>query len=548
MMKHNLLLFLLFLGILSFSGKAAGQTNGMTAKLVVGIVADPMGYDWIDKYWEYLGPGGLKTLVNEGASFQGAELNHFLAGTGPSHASLSTGSTPYQHGIIGDVWYNRLRKEETESTYDYLVKTIGSNSRYGRHSPKQLLTPTLGDALKNSVFPDSRVISISLKPEAAILMGGYLADGCYWFDPASGNWISSSAYMDQLPDWVTSYNNKSRPDELISNDWKLLLPESSYQYCNPDNQEYEFGFYNNFHEFPYNLSRLKKESLSQDYEILLDVPAGNTLTTEMALAAFFNENLGLDNDPDLLLVSYSAISSLVNKFGPESREVMDAILRLDTEIANLLKAIEEKLGKEEVLLFFTGTHGSSWNVDHARSQGLPAGRFRSLNAVALTNSYLSALYGENQWIENYLNQQVYIDQTLVDQNNLSLPEVQEKAARFLNQFDGVASAMPSDRMINSSLVNHQGSLMQNTFYPSRSGDILIVLMPGWIEDGEQVADYSSPYSYDIRIPLIWWGMDISRKTIQTEARIQDIAPTIIQALRITYPISGTGKSLLHLIE
>ena len=143
----------------------------------------------------------------------------------------------------------------------------------------------------------------------------------------------------------------------------------------------------------------------------------------------------MDDSPDILLVSFSAISNLARKFGPESMEVMDAVVRLDSEIAKLLKTLEEKVGKENVLAFFTGTHGCSWNVDYARSIGLPAGRFRAMNAVALTNSYLSALYGENQWIENYRNQQVYLDQTLIDQNNLTLPDIQEKAARFLNQFD-----------------------------------------------------------------------------------------------------------------
>lgn len=541
-----------FLIIISLSIIASlglkGQSSGKVPKLVVGIVADPMGYDWIDKYWDYLGPGGLKKLVEEGVSFQNTELNHFLAGTGPSHASLSTGATPYQHGIIADSWYHRLRREETNSTRDYLSRTIGSNSQQGRHSPQQLLTPTFGDALKNSVFPQSKVISIALKPEAAILLGGHLADGCYWFDPSSGNWISSSAYTESLPSWVNNYNNRSRPDEMISEDWDLYLTASNYQHCNPDNQDFEIPFFNEFKEFPYNIKRLKRASLNQDYEILLNIPAGNSLTTEMAISAFYNEQLGIDKDPDLLLVSYSAISSLVNQFGPESMEVMDAVIRLDTEISRLLLAIEERIGKENLIVFFTATHGSSWNVDYAKSQGLPAGRFRSLNAIALTNSYLSALYGDNQWIEYYLNQQVYLNQTLVDQNELSLPEVQEKTARFLNQFDGIASALPADRMVNASLVNHQGSLIQNSFYPSRSGDILIVLKPGWIEDGKQVADYNSPYSYDTRIPLIWWGMDIAPGTIQTDARIQDIAPTIIRLLRITYPISGTGKSLHHLFK
>ncbi len=548
-MRHLLItIYILFFGF-TVNNPANGQSQRSVPKLVLGIVADPMGHDWIDKYWEYLGPDGLKKLVEGGTSFEQTNLNHFLAGTGPSHASISTGTTPYQHGIIADSWYNRLEKGEISCTKDFLTHTIGSNSQAGKHSLKQLLTPTFGDALKGSVYPDSRVISIALKPEAAMIMGGHLADGCYWFDPSSGNWVTSSIYSESLPSWVNNMNNRSRPDELISEDWDLYLSEPNYVHCNPDDQEYEFGFFNNFKVFPYKLKKLKRESLNQDYEIIMNIPAGNSLTTEMAISAFYNERLGLDNDPDLLLVSYSAISGLVNRFGPESREVMDAIIRLDTEISRLLLAIEERIGKKNLLVFFTGTHGSSWNIDYSRSQGLPAGRFRSLNAIALTNSYLSALYGENQWIENYMNQQVYLDQTLVDQKELFLPEIQEKTARFLNQFEGVASALPADKMINASILNAQGSIIQNSFYPSRSGDILIVLKPGWIEDGEQVSDYQSPYPYDTRVPLIWWGMNIPSQKIQNNTGIQDIAATIMQILKISYPTSGSGRSLLlHLIQ
>ena len=147
-----------------------------------------------------------------------------------------------------------------------------------------------------------------------------------------------------------------------------------------------------------------------------------------------------------------------------------------------------------------------------------------------------------------MNQQLYLDQTLVDQNEISLPEIQEKTARFLNQFEGVASALPTDRMINTSIINPEGSTIQNSFYPSRSGDISIILKPGWIEDGEKVADYHSPYPYDTRVPLIWWGMNISRKSIDEKTNIQDIAATLLRVMRITYPTSGTGKSLYHSIQ
>jgi len=547
-MKRIFLIHICLVLCFSVTNFLHGQTPDIRPKLVVGIVADPMGYDWIAKYWDYFGTGGIKKLVNQGASFENASLDHYLAGTSTSPASLATGASPYQHGIIADSWYNRLRQEEERSTKDYIERTIGSNSQHGRNSARRLLTPTFGDALKNSSSKESKVISISLMANAAVMMAGHLADGCYWFDPSSGNWITSSAYTQSLPDWVVEFNNKSLTDQLISEDWELLLNESEYSQCLPDDQEFEQGLYEGFTEFPYNLQRMKRASLSRDYEVLLNSPAGNTITTDLAIEAINSEKLGNDDDPDLLMVSYSAISGLISHYGPESREVMDAVLRLDIEISRLLTVLEEQLGKDKVLVFFTATHGSSWNVDHASNLGLPSGRFRSRNAIALTNSYLSAIYGENQWIESYLHQQLYLDQTLVDQKKISLPEMQEKAARFLNQFEGVANALPSDRMINTSIVNPEGSIIQNSFYPSRSGDISIVLKPGWIEDGDQVSDFHSPYPYDTRIPLIWWGMDISFSTIQEYVSIQDIAPTLIRILRISFPISGTGKSLLYLIK
>ena len=544
------ILYILALAIFCFSGTVSvmGQKSGKLPKLVVGIVADPMGYDWIEKYWEYLGSNGLKRLINEGTSFENTWLNHYLAGTGPSHASLSTGATPYQHGIIADSWYDRLRREERACTQDQLVETVGSNNRQGKHSPGELLTPTFGDALKSSSFPDSKVISIALEPDAAIFMAGHLADGCFWFDTQSGNWITSTAYSETLPAWVNNFNNKSRPDELISEDWDLYLTEQNYSHCNPDDQEFEIGFRESSNQFPYKMQRLKKTSLNQDYEILLNTPAGNSLTTELAVSAVFNERLGRDKDPDILMISYTAISGLINRFGPESREVMDAIIRMDSEIGRLLIMLEEQIGKEDLLIFFTSTHGSSWNVDYAASKGLPAGKFRPLNAIALTNSYLSFIYGENNWVESYMNQQLYLDHTLVDQNEISLPEIQEKTARFLNQFDGVASALPTDRMINTSIINPEGSVIQNSFYPSRSGDISIILKPGWIEDGEKVADFHSPYTYDTKIPLVWWGMDIPHKSVEEKTGIQDIAPTLIRLMSITYPITGTGKSLYQKLK
>ena len=210
--------------------------------------------------------------------------------------------------------------------------------------------------------------------------------------------------------------------------------------------------------------------------------------------------------------------------------------------------LEENVGRENVLLLFTASHGSSWNTDLANSRGLPSGRFRARNAIALLNSYLSAIYGENYWVESYLNQQIYLDQTLIDQNKIPIEDIQEKAARFMTQFQGISDAYTADRIHSAKIMNPSGSIYQNAYHSNRSGDILIALKPGWIQDGDFVSDHLSPYPYDQKIPLIIWGGNTHSKTIKEPVQLIDIAPTFSDLLGIPPPNSCIGHSFLNLIQ
>jgi predicted AlkP superfamily pyrophosphatase or phosphodiesterase len=266
------------------------------------------------------------------------------------------------------------------------------------------------------------------------------------------------------------------------------------------------------------------------------------------MSALLEEGLGKDQATDLLWVSYTSIFQITKLFGPDSREVADALLRLDMDIQRLLYQVEEAVGKDKYLIFLTSTHGSAMDPDYSRALNLPGGFFRYHNAVALLNSYLSAIYGEGNWVESYVLHQIYLNETLIDQKNLSFTLIQDQASRFLTHFDGVARAIPADRFITGQVTSVWGDLVQNSFNPDRTGDIMVILQPGWIEEENTDSDSRSPYSYDTHVPLTWYGWKVPKQNISRPGTLLDIAPTISHLLNISSPAGATGKILYDLIK
>ncbi len=543
----------IFLILIVFSGpffrlNSNAQAIADKPAIVVGIVVEGLKYDWIERYWNLFGEGGIKRLMKQGTSFTDASVPFLFADIGSSNASISTGAPPAIHGIISENWYSRLRREPVNCTKDYLARSIGGTNGNARHSANQLLANTLGDQLILSSNYKSKVISVSFRPESAILLEGHLPGSAYWFDSPSGNWITSSQYANTLPEWVNTFNSRNSAGHYMTRDWELLLADNLYSSCPPDDNGLETGFFNQFKTFPYSLSRIRHESLGQDNEILGMTPFGNTLTTDFALAAFLEEGLGKDPATDILWVSYTSIDQITKLFGPDSREVADALLRLDMDLQRLIYQVEETLGKDKALIFLTSTHGSCMDPDYSKALNLPGGFFRYRNAVSLLNSYLSAIYGDGAWVENYVKNQLYLNETLIDQKKLSFTIIQDQAARFLTHFDGVARAIPSDRLIKGEVTSLWGDMVQNSFNPDRTGDIILILQPGWIEEENTDSDSRSPYSYDTHVPMIWYGWKTSKQIIHRPVTLLDIAPTIAHLLNISAPSGSSGKILYELIK
>ncbi len=269
----------------------------------MGIVVDQRRYDYLTRYWNKLGEGGFKKLVNEGFNCTNTHYNYIPTYTAPGHASIYTGTTPSVHGIISNDWFDRKKKANIYVTTDQMVKATGTNDYAGKMSPVNLLTTTFCDELKLASNLRSKVIGVALKDRSSILPAGRSADAAYWFESATGNFISSSWYMDSLPQWVRNFNNKKHAEKYKAQHWTTLLPIEKYVESTPDDTEYEDLFPGEERPvFPHRFDN----NATINYEFIRRTPFGSTLTKDFALAAMAEENLGKDEFTDVLAISFSS--------------------------------------------------------------------------------------------------------------------------------------------------------------------------------------------------------------------------------------------------
>jgi predicted AlkP superfamily pyrophosphatase or phosphodiesterase len=549
-MENKLILFIIICLIRSSFSSAQIVENDVP-KLVVEIVVDQMRYDYIVRYWDKFGDEGFKKLINEGTLCKNAKYDYLLTSSPSGYATISTGTSPAMHGIISDKWYLRLKEKEMYCVYDEDEKLIGANvvENIGK-SPRQLISSTWSDELKISNFKESKVIGISMNDYAAIIPGGYLSNAAYWFDNEDGKWVSSTYYMDSIPEWVREFNNKGIPEIYLSRIWLPLLDIEDYTESLHDGSSYELG-YNGNSSFPYNLTLLKQQYAS--YEILKLTPFGNTYTKDFTISAIIEEELGKDEVTDFLSVGFSATGSISDLFGIRSIEIEDTYLRLDNDIAHLISTLNDMVGIENTLIYLTADRGSADDPAFLNDIDMQGSYFNTESALSVLNSYLKALYGWGEWIIYYDQNQIYLNQILIEDSKLSLPEVQEKAAQFMVQFSGIANSVSAITMMTAEFNDGIFEKAQNSFNQDRSGDIFISFSPGWIaknqtKDGISLSSQISPYNYSTHVPIIWYGWKIPHKTIYRSIQIEDIAPTISLMLNISFPNASTGTPIEEILQ
>jgi hypothetical protein len=332
----------------------------------------------------------------------------------------------------------------------------------------------------------SKVYAVGITEQSAIFSAGHSADGAFWFDNTTGTWMSSTYYMQNLPAWVNDFNAMRYPETYLNSPWNLLKPAADYADCLPDSNKFETGF-NGLNYFPYDLKKMNQaagRNTTRTFSLLRETPFSDTFTTNFAIKLIEQEDLGKDDTTDFLAVCYSSTDYIGHRFGPSSVEAGDAILRLDKDIETLLTSLNDKLGKKNILVYFTAAHGVSEIPAVLQSTRIPANYFNQNQALQLLRSYLNAVYGEGNWVKGYSEKQIFLNRTLIEDARIQLEDIQKKVARFLTQFTGVSSAYPYSAFEANDYGNGHLKRIVNNFSPQRSGDVIVTLNPGWVEKEE----------------------------------------------------------------
>lgn len=522
-------------------------------KIIVGIVIDQMRYDFLYRYQSHYGPDGFNRLLGGGFSCQNTHFNFVPTYTGPGHAAIYSGSTPSLNGIIGNYWWDKDLRFSRYCTGDTRYKPVGGTDKTeletGQQSPASMLASTITDELRLSNNFRSKVVGVCLKDRGSILPAGHIPNACYWFDDLSGNWVTSDYYPDslQLPKWVREYNDRRWPDTFIAQTWKPghtpteSIPNWSYS-----------GKYTNMKAgFPHELSPYKKSG----YGILRFTPYGNTLVTNFAIKTIEAMELGADEWPDFLCISYSPTDYCAHQFGIHAAETEDVYVRMDKDLARLFNFLDRRFGKENVLIFLTADHGGAETPVHLNQLRIPAGVFKEStlkNSLDKTLRQKFNVQVRDTLVAHVDNQQIWLNHEVMAKYSLKIETVAAAVEKQLMDSAGVYGVFTREKLQQLPAEYPYIAELRRGIHPRRSGDIVYLLDPAWHSDdkafGQGGTTHGSPYPYDTHVPLLWYGWKIKPGETYAPVDITDIAPTLAAMLRIMEPNASTGKVIQEVMR
>jgi predicted AlkP superfamily pyrophosphatase or phosphodiesterase len=525
-------------------GQVTAQTNSTKPKLIVGIVVDQMRQDYLYKYADRYGEGGFKRLVKDGFMMKNGHYNYVPTYTGPGHASVYTGTTPATHGIISNGWYLRSSGQFMYCAGDSTVSNVGGTPGNGQISPRNLLTTTITDELRFATNKRSKVVGVAIKDRGASLPAGHLGDA-YWFDTENGEFMTSTYYHESLPKWVQDFNERKLVDEYLTQTWETLYPIETYVQSIADDNSYESTFIGkDSPTFPYNLAELKEKNGGPG--LITPTPFGNTLTLDFAIAALEGEDLGKGTDTDFLAVSFSSPDYIGHRFGPSSVELEDTYLRLDQELEKLLNYLDKTYGKDQYLIFLTADHGVAEIATYMEAEKVPAGNLNVGYITAQLKGYMSARFGEGDWILSVSNEQVFINEKLVRDKDMNLADIEDELVNFLLRFRGIKEVYTATAMRNTDFSSSRASLLQNGYNFKSSGNLLLIFEPGWLTGGAKGTSHGTGFTYDTHVPILFFGWNVKSGSSSRYASITDIAPTLSMMLGIRLPNGSTGQPILEI--
>ena len=555
------LVFLLTIALLF--GSVAQSQQRARPRLVLLIVVDQFRYDYLERYGDLFVANGFRRLMRDGASWTQLNYDHVPTYTAPGHATLMTGAYPAESGIIGNEWLDRPSGKRITSVFDDSVKLLGGGPNDAASSPSRLMASTVGDELRLATNDRAKVIGISVKDRSAILPAGRHANAAYWFSTTTGNMVSSTYYFNELPAWVNTFNATRWADKHFGAKWERLLPEREYlKRVGPDSPPWEtVTSAGDTNAFPHTITGGAKGPGTIFYWALDYSPYTNEMLELFAQQAIVNEKLGQDDDTDVLTVSFSANDYVGHRYGPYSQEAMDAVLRVDRDVAKLLDFVDARVGLSNTLIAFTADHGVSPIPEHAAAIGLGGGRvpaadlFSTIGKALATRyktpgDYLLRFKEANTTREWLINSNLYFDYDALRHDNVNVEEFSNVVCAAALTVPGIARCFTRSQLMRgaTSFTDPIERRALHGFYPSRSGDAVLVMEPYKYLAETLTATHGSAYSYDTHVPTIIMGAGVNPGRYLEPASPTDIAPTLSALLRITPPSNSVGRVLMEAIR
>ncbi len=455
--------------------------------------------------------------------FTDANLEHYPTVTAVGHSTMLSGATPSVSGIIGNDWFDRASGASVTSVSDASVTLLGAAGPGA--SPHRLLVSTLGDEIKAAAGATAgagdapRVFGVSLKDRSAILPAGRGADGAYWWDTATGGFVTSTYYGAKLPEWVSRFNARHLADAHAGTAWTMLASPSTV------------------------LSRIPSAPGAPRYEAIYGSPFGNDLLLAFVSELLDRERLGARTATDLLAVSFSSNDPVGHTYGPDSPQVHDISVRTDRTIGALLDRVDTLVGLDRTLVAFTSDHGVAPLPETLRERHLPGGRLTAADLFDPIQRALAAAFGEGKWILATAGTSPYLNDELIRTRRLDPAAVRIVAAAAAAREPHVARVYTRDQLLAGQVGRDRiGNRLLRGFNVQRSGDLEILLEPYWIRQASG-ATHGTPYNYDAHIPLILMGNRVRPGTYSENVALNDLAPTLATLAGVEIPSGSVGRVL-----
>ena len=541
-------IFYFFTTILLFSNCKFSETPVKKPKLVIGIVIDQMRYDYLTRFADRYSKDGFNRILKNGFSLENAHYNFIPTYTAVGHASIYAGTSPNNHGIISNNWYDKVLKKSIYCVDDANYKTIGNDGIVGQKSPHRLYTTTVADQLQLAQNMQGKTIGIAIKDRSAILPVGHTANAAYWYDAGNKNqWITSSFYMEELPDWVKAFNSNNKADAYLNETWETLYDIKTYSQSRADNNIYENNL--NGQEkpvFPKNLEKLREQN--DNFSLIKTIPAGNTYTVDFAKAVIKGEQLGKSEFTDFLAVSFSSTDYVGHRYGVASVETEDTYLRLDKDLAHFFNFLDTEVGKENYTLFLTADHAAVHVPSYLQSLKIPAHYISTTKLKKFLSDITQKYFNSKELIENVSNYQIFLNQEKIEALGFNKNTVAQRLADEVLSFDKIYKAVTAETLQTTNFTEGIMHSLQQGYNPKFSGDVLMIPYPATLNYSRKGTSHGSGYSYDTHVPVIFYGNGIKKGASKKTYKIIDIAPTISNLLKIEAPNGTSGKIIEEVLK